>query len=301
MSESWKNWKLEAKPKARNYCLTFFTKPKHTLPNGVRYAVYGEEICPKTGKIHWQSYIELYNSQRWNWIKKAYEDNTIHIGARKGSRTQARDYCLKDNKYEEYGKWIKGQGHRSDLETIADGLISGETTLEEVMTQAPATYCQYRNGLRDIAALGTKKKILNKGAVEPKVVVITGPTGLGKTHRAVYEHKANFLIKGKDLDWWQDYNGEDRVVIDEYDNDVSCTHFMDLIGKRYFPLRLNVKGSHSYANWDIIVITTNLKKEELHANAKPEHRRAMFRRIDEWIDLWPRDENGYYRDEELQG
>lgn len=273
-----------------------------TLLNGIRYIIIGEETCPTTNKTHWQCYIELYNSQRMSWIKKAYEDNTVHLEARRGTRLQARDYCKKDGKYTELGKWIKGQGHRTDLEEIALSLISGESSLNEIMEHSPSTYCQYRNGLKDLSALGTKNKIKRDGEIEPHVIVISGPTGKGKTHMAKHTYGGEFMIKGKNLDWWQDYDGEKKVIIDEYSNNVSCDEFLNLTGKRYFPLRLNVKGSHTYAQWTTLIITTNLRKEQLHRNALEEHRNAMFRRIDEWIDLWDDDDDDEMdRDEELQG
>ena len=142
--------------KVRNYCATYYKKPTET-PDCVRYAIYGEEICPKTNKIHWQSYIELTKPMRMTAIKKAYDDNTIHLEKRKGTREEARDYCKKDNKYEEHGKWIKGQGHRSDLDSVVNKLVEGEK-LSDVMMEHPMTYCKYRKGLQDISANVIKKK-----------------------------------------------------------------------------------------------------------------------------------------------
>lgn len=272
--------------KVRHYCLTFYTEPKHKLPNGTRYAIYGKETCPTTGKTHWQTYIELHNPQRLSWIKKAYEDKTIHAEPRRGTREQAREYCKKDNNYTEYGRWIKGQGHRTDLEEIADQLVSGTMTIEEVMKETPKTYCQYRNGLKDLAALGTKKKTKKFRQIE--TIVLSGSTGKGKTRKAMKE--AQYKIEGNNLSWWQDYCGEECILIDEYNNDIQITELLNLLDG--YQLRLNVKGSHTYANWTKVYITTNLKREELHANAKPAHRDALFRRINTWVNMW---------DEEVQG
>lgn len=290
MELSKKNWSKEiAKTsKCRNYCLTFYTEPKIEHKEGIRYFIAGKEICPSTGKLHWQAYIELYNSQRWNWIKKAFNDRTIHIEGRLGTREQARDYCKKDKQYYEWGRWISGQGHRSDLETIATSLVNGEATIEEIMEQAPSTYVQYRNGLKDLAALGTKKKTSEFRELE--VILLTGPTGCGKTRTAMKE--AQYRIQGTQLEWWQDYSGEDIICIDEYNNDVNITEMINLLDG--YQLRLNVKGSHTYANWTKVFITTNLKIDEIHSNAKPAHRAALFRRITTIKEFW--DGN-----EELQG
>lgn len=276
--------KIPKDSKRRHYCLTFFTKPKEELLPGVRYFIAGYEICPKTKKEHWQCYIELYNSQRWSWLKKAFEDKTVHVEGRRGTRVQARDYCKKDKQYVEYGKWISGQGHRTDLEEIAISLVNGETSLNDVMAEAPETYCRYRNGLRDIAALGTKKK--TKKFRKLDVILITGPTGCGKTRQAMEE--AEYRIQGTQLAWWQDYDGETCICIDEYNNDVNITELLNLLDG--YQLRLNVKGSHTYANWTKVYITTNLKIDEIHPNAKQAHRDALFRRINNVINLWDRND-----------
>ena len=232
--------------KVRHYCLTFFNEPKIKLPEGIRYAIYGEEIAPETGKKHWQTYIELYSPQRHSFIKKAYDDKTIHIEARQGTRDQAREYCMKDGKWEEFGKWIKGQGNRTDLEHIVERMKSG-TKINEIMMDHSFMYCKYRNGLKDIAAEISRKSIPNWRDID--VEIISGPTGVGKT-RGAFETLGYdaYKIEGRNLKWFQDYNGEKAIIIDEYDNDVPITHLLNLLDG--YKLRLNVKGTHTFADRD---------------------------------------------------
>lgn len=264
---------------SRHYCITFFTEPKLKICDKVRYAIYGKEICPVTKKIHWQSYIELYKPSRIAGIKKIYQDNTIHCEIRKGTREEARDYCKKDNQFTEHGKWIKGQGHRSDLETIVNELQEGKK-LSEIMLDQPSVYCQYRNGLKDIASQVNKNNTKKFRKLE--VELICGPTGTGKTRSAM--EFAQYRIQGTQLNWWQDYDGEEIICIDEYSNDIKITELLNLLDG--YQLRLNVKGSHTYANWTKVYITTNLKLEELHGEAKPAHRDALFRRITKIKNFW---------------
>lgn len=269
--------------KSRNYCATFFTKPTIDLPENVRYAIYGRELCPETKREHWQSYIELTKPMRMNAIKKLYGDNTIHLETRKGTREQAKEYCKKDGDFTEHGKWISGQGHRTDLESIIDKLKDG-TKLSELMIEYPKTYCQYRNGLKDISAKITEKSLPKFRKVE--VILLTGPTGCGKTRKAMEE--ATYKIQGSQLQWWENYDMDETILIDEYNNDAPITELLALLDG--YKLRLNVKGSHTYANWNKVYITTNLKINELHSNAKTAHREALFRRITKIEDSWPTDE-----------
>lgn len=241
--------------------------------------ICGEEICPNTGKLHWQTYMEFNTPVRIAAIKKMFNDNTIHVEKRMGTRDQAKEYCMKDNKYAEYGKWIKGQGHRTDLETVAEDLISGRP-LKEIMMENPTVYCRYRNGLKDIAAEATK--VLAAEWREVEVILLSGPTGCGKTREAMKE--ATYKIQGSQLQWWQDYDRDNVICIDEYNNNLQIDELLALLDG--YKLRLNCKGSHTYAMWDKVYITTNLRPEELHANAKPAHRAALFRRITTVKNKW---------------
>ena len=217
---------------------------------------------------------------RMQAVKTAYNDNTVHLEARKGTRDQARAYCQKEQKFTESGTWISGQGHRSDLDTLVDKLVAGEK-LSDLMLEHPKTYCQYRNGLRDIAAAVPKKRSTDWRDVE--VILTTGPTGCGKTRAAMRE--ATYKIQGSQLKWWQDYDGEAVICIDEYANDVPCTVMQHLLDG--YRVTLPIKGSHTYAAWTKVYITTNLRVEQIHAQAEAEHRAAFWRRVDTIIDLWP--------------
>lgn len=277
---------------SRNYCITFFNEPKmkqiycddtEEYPIGIeemRYIIIGEEICPKTKKKHWHAYVEFFKPKRIAGVKKLFKDLTIHCEKRRGTREQARDYCKKEQNYEEFGKWISGQGHRTDLEDIIEELQNGKK-LSEVMMENPKTYCRYRNGLKDIASNVTKNN--SKEFRQLEVTLLTGPTGCGKTREAM--KNASYKIQGSQLAWWQDYEGEESIIIDEYSNDIKITELLAILDG--YQLRLNIKGSHTYANWTKVYITTNLKPDELHKDAKPAHKDALFRRITKIENFWP--------------
>jgi len=272
----------------RSYCLTSFNKKtKWDVVDKYRYLIVGKEKCPKTGKIHFQCYIELNEPQRPSYIKKIFNDNTIHIEARRGSRDQARDYCKKEKDFTEHGKWISGQGHRSDLESFVNKL-KDNVKLNDLMLEEPTLYCKYKNGLKDINAELIKRR--NKNFRKLEVILLTGPTCCGKTRFAIEEAKEDFYkIEGDNLQWFQDYNEEKILIIDEYNNDIVVTKLLNLLDG--YQLRLNVKGSHTYAAWNKVFITTNLKWDEIHPQAKTEHRNALRRRITNIISYWPEEES----------
>lgn len=278
--------------KIRHYAATFFTEPT-CIPDCVRYMIVGTETCPTTGKKHWQSYMELHKACRMAAIKKAFDDNTIHLEARKGTRDQAREYCMKDGEYVEYGKWIKGQGHRTDLDEAAAAILNGTKKLTDLIVEDPWFYCGYRNGLKDIQQLADKR--LSKEFRHVNVEIVSGPTGCGKTryameHDDVYKIEGTRLSANNNMGWFDGYEGEKTLVIDEYDNNVPITRLLTLLDG--YQLQVPVKGGATYARWTKVIITTNLKPHELHPQAKPAHLEALNRRVTTFRTMW---------DDEVQG
>lgn len=266
-------------PNTRYYCATFYTEPNVNLFTG-RYMISGKEICPKTQRVHWQCYLEYTNPVSFKFIKSEFQDTTVHLEKRQGTREQARDYCKKEGNYVEHGIWCTGQGFRTDLKSKIEQLSNGELSLNQLMREDPELYCRYRNGLKDVYANIQKERSREFRHVE--VIVISGPTDSGKTRMARKE--ATFKIEGDELTWWDGYDDDKCIVIDEYDNHVKITRLLNLLDG--YQLRLPIKGGFTYAAWTKVYITTNLHKEELHSQAKPEHIKALFRRITQWIDLW---------------
>lgn len=271
-------------PTYRHWCATFFNEPSHPRRNGdgLRYLIVGEETAPTTGRKHWQCYMEFQEKTSMKKIKEIFNDNTVHLEPKRGSREQARDYCKKEGTYKEHGVWATGPGFRTDLVDITSAIISREARLTDIIMEQPEVYCRHRNGLRDVQALADKKNTKEFRQVE--VEVISGPTGTGKTRRAVEHCKDYFKIEASELQWFDGYDGEKTLIIDEYNNDVPITRLLNILDG--YQLRLPIKGGFTYARWDKVFITTNLKRSELHERAKDAHRAALERRVTTWTSLW---------------
>lgn len=63
---------------------------------GINALVVGEEICPKSGKLHYQTYVRFESNHSFEWWKKWFPGN--HYELRKGTEPEAADYCRKDRK-----------------------------------------------------------------------------------------------------------------------------------------------------------------------------------------------------------
>lgn len=145
---------------ARHWCFTinhpdtganFVYDWPNQFDSTVRYVVFQCEICPKTKREHIQGYIEMHAPTTMKKIQ-AYIGDRVHVEARKGTRIQARSYCMKpdtrapDTDPFEWGVWNeKGQGHRSDLDAFID--VAKRNGMKKAVDEIPAVYVKYHAGM----------------------------------------------------------------------------------------------------------------------------------------------------------
>ena len=139
--------------------------------------------------MHLQGYIEFKNTCRMSKLQLLFGAKN-HFEKRKGTRTQARDYCMKEESRAagthplEIGEWEpeKGKGKRTDLDNACE--IVKEGGLKRAIEETPGIFVKYPKGLEALNNFHASKKTTSFRKVE--VVVLWGPTGTGKT-RHVWE------------------------------------------------------------------------------------------------------------------
>lgn len=86
-------------PQGRSWCLTLWSEEavgRLKACPGVVAMVAGHEICPDTGKEHWQTYVRFETNKRFGWWKVNFPGQ--HYELRRGSEAEAAEYCRKDGK-----------------------------------------------------------------------------------------------------------------------------------------------------------------------------------------------------------
>lgn len=252
----------------------------------IRYLVCQGELCPTTKRFHWQGYIQFFKAQRFAAFYKL-TGHKCRMEVAKGTTLQNQEYCTKlkssTGAVYEYGK-PTSQGKRSDLIHIRD-MIAGGDSMKQVAEEHFGDFVRYHRGFEKFKNMVDLE--MSQGRRDLKVTLITGKTGSGKTSSVLDEHgDKNVYIVEFDSStlWWDGYTGQDVILLDDYNNNIPIGRLLRILDT--YKLRLQIKGSFTYARWTKVYITTNLRRNELHSNAKRELRAAMFRRIHEFKSLW---------------
>lgn len=249
----------------------------------VRYLIFQHE---RATRDHIQGYVEFNAPTRLNAVKTIFGCPKMHLETRRGSRDQARNYCQKEEGRVqgpwEWGNWERGgSGKRNDLSEVAE-LARNGTGILEIAEKFPATFIRNHRGIRELKFLfdQEKSRVRNR---EISVVVITGPTGVGKTH-LVFDYCSRNNIPLFKLDegaggtlWYDGYSGESALLLDDYYGWIPYGNFLKVLDK--YPFRCPIKGGHVWAAWEFIFITSNKPPEQWYKKGFPD---ALKRRITCW-------------------
>lgn len=235
------------------------------------YIIVGEEVCPTTGRKHFQWFFHFKNPRSMEKYRKAVAPR--HIEICRGSPQSNIEYCSKDgNVVFEEGDRLK-MGDRTDLSLLKKRLISGEP-IEDL-----ALECENQQQLRFIEGLSkyVKKKIEYK---KKEILWFWGPTGTGKTRTAIEMFEGDCWMSSRNLKWWQGYCGHKNIVIDDFRGDFCTFHELLRILDGY-NFEVEVKGSSMPLRAERIVITSCFHPDEVYSGQVDEHMNQLTRRITE--------------------
>lgn len=255
---------------ARSWC---FTLNNYTLAEiaqiesiPYRYLIYGYEIGDN-GTPHLQGYIEFANPLRFAKIKSYIP--RAHIEQRRGSRDEARNYCMKDNEFIELGDWnVGGQGRRNDLDFIRNlvneegmAAVAAIGNLQQI--RVAEKYLQYNEEPRDS---------------KPEVIWLWGKTGVGKSRMARKLCDDYYYSKKDGTKWWDRYDAHENVIIDDFrDSWWSLTTMLSLLDR--YEHVVETKGGTRQFVAKKIIITSSIDPKLCYKNCG-EDVNQLLRRID---------------------
>lgn len=213
----------------RHWCFTWY-EDKWPIWNAdkINYMVYQTELCPETARYHVQGYIEFKRSMRINSIKKILGSNTIHLEPRMGSRSEARNYCMKEESRVagpwEFGEWKEGETKRDTLATVIADIQEGKDW-EDLVKQNPAAAIRYYKNMNFVWQTFNVKK--RDGGTEVHNIYIFGDAGVGKTrfchwycNRHGLSPYTSYIRGTGGASWWQRYLGQECAIYDDFDGSI---------------------------------------------------------------------------------
>lgn len=244
----------------------------------VRYAIFQREVG-NLGTPHLQGYFELCRPRALNTVRQMFP--RVHAEPRRGTRDQAREYCLKSETAVpgsrfEYGDFeAGGQGSRTDIKAVTKFLSDGHTPREAVIA-FPLFAAQYPRFIQTYC-----NALCEPRHWKTKVFVFVGPTGAGKTRLAhTLWPKLYSKPPGANAGcWFDNYSSERTVLIDDFrGKDMPFEFLLQLLDR--FRLQVPVKGSHVEFVPHIICITSNEHPKDWYFRDDPDKLAPMLRRID---------------------
>lgn len=244
----------------RNVVFTSFEMEEDpiTFDEKISYLIFGHEVCPDTGKHHWQGYVEFAKQYSFNMVKSFFNDKSVHLEKRMGSPAQASDYCKKEGLFKEFGK-ISNPGERTDLQLIKDNVLNGG---DNIYRMAMADLINDNQQLRFAENLMKYAPQLEREA--PLIYWLYGKSGCGKT-RMVYDKEGFNLFKIEpNCEWFDGYMDQEAVLFDDFRGTIPLHVLLQILDR--YPVRLRAKGS--FVNWrpKRIYITSSKSPDELYIN-----------------------------------
>lgn len=279
-------------PRARTWIITSFNTKKYKLWKsmnlddvGIRWFNYQLEVCPTTGKLHVQGYVEFYQPVRPKQVQKYLRERKCACFVRKGTREQCRDYCMKENTpwYDvNYPEWVKhgyrkegtmsvslgvyhqDRGARNDVHMMTDKIKAGASE-REVFQECPTTYIKMSTGVKRAIGLVSMDR---KGQHIPNfnVYVLYGPSRCGKTRYALDKHGPDNVYEPiwNGTKWWFDgYSNERVILINEYSGkkDQASLACMQKLLDGFYCL-VETKGGSLVHSFETVYITSNIHPKQ---------------------------------------
>ena len=243
-----------------------------------KYIIYGYEIAPTTGTPHLQGFVIWRSAKTFTASQKSLP-NGCHISVCKGNPYQNFVYCSKTENFTERGDRPEkvGQGKRTDLKIIKDEIEYGTTIKELLKKDTIVNYQELKY------AENLKKYYEQRRTWKPTVKWYYGPTGTGKTKTAYEEvykltDPDNIYTAMDTGKWWDGYDGEEYIIIDDMRKDFLKFHQLLKLLDRY-AYRVETKGSTRQFLGKHIIITSAYHPLDMFETR--EDIQQLIRRIDE--------------------
>jgi len=262
-------------PQSARWCFTINNYNQDNIQTllalGYKFLCWGKEVAPTTGTPHLQGYVVFPSNKRATTMKKIMPQGT-HFEVAKGSTEQNIEYCQKEGVYAEWGTrpMTSGQKGQTNAARFKDAFVAAkEGRLDDIPEDIRVRYYSTWN-----------KIVVDYCPAPPDLEDTTGwwyagPSGAGKSFNARINYPNAYMKMCNK--WWDGYQGQDYVIIDDIDLTHSCLgHHLKIWTDRYAFLAES-KGSAKMIRPKQIIITSQYAIEDIFEDCAL--REALNRRL----------------------
>lgn len=250
--------------RSRSFCWTlnnYTDSEKSSIQNiQCRFIGYGREIG-ESGTPHLQGFIMFANAKSFSACKSLL-GNRVHLEKAHGTPFQAWQYCLKDGDVFEKGTPPVSQqqnGEREKERWAKMLALARNGDLVTLSDEEPKAYIQYK---RTFEQISRDNNISNDTLDILDNYWIFGPTGSGKSRGVRNLFEDSLFVK--DLNkWWDGYNGEETVLLDDVNPES-----MKYLAKKlknwadHYPFPAEKKGGSMIIRPKRIIVTSNYETKD---------------------------------------
>lgn len=282
---------------SRNFIFTFFDisaidKLRGVEDERVRYLIFQHERGGTTGRDHLQGYVEFRNTVRIAQAQRILGIEGGHLEPRRGTRAQAIDYCRKEET-RVAGPWEVGQadlqpGKRNDLLEIKSRLDQGASS-KDISDEFFGSWVRHHRSFDLYRELHSSVPVRR----DIRTFVLWGPSGTGKTHRAVGHRPDDHWILNRPATanqplYFDGYRGEGCLIIDEFYGWIRYDFLLRILD--CYRLELQCRGRYSNAKWTQVFLTSNVSPERWYPALDAERLPALMRRLTHIVEVKSKDQ-----------
>lgn len=240
---------------SKAWCFTSFAQNEPEYKNfRMEYLVYGREVCPDTGRPHFQGFVVFKTRTRFSSVQRCFPGS--HIEKCRGSTDEAADYCQKDGDFKEFGKRPPVHARTDKFQAALRLAEAGK--LEEVKNTFSALYTRYSQFYK------SSIKVCIDELDDACGVWIYGPPRSGKDYgvRTMAKELGKSLYLKNCNKWWDGYKNEEIVLL----SDVEPSHqflgyFLKIWADRY-AFNAEIKGGTLMIRPKQFFVTSNFSISE---------------------------------------